>query len=55
MRLSRGEIGGVKFLYRDGMSDKKTFDEVLGKNVYQKRGMTIERGERKGRTKRHYH
>ena len=46
MRLSRGEIGGVKFLYRDGMSDKKTFDEVLGKNVYQKRGMTIERGER---------
>jgi len=46
MRLSRGEIGGIKFLYRDGMSDKKTFDEVLGKNVYQKRGMTIERGER---------
>jgi len=46
MKLSKGEIKGIRFYYRDGMSDKKTFDEVLGNEVYLKKGMTIQHGER---------
>lgn len=45
MILHKSEIKGIKFYYRDGMSDKKTFDEVLGKEVYLKKGMTIQAGE----------
>jgi FkbM family methyltransferase len=41
MKLNRGEINGIKFFYREGMSDKKTFDEVLENEVYLKKGMTI--------------
>ncbi len=36
MKLNIGEIKGIKFYYRGGMSDKKTFDEVLGNEVYLK-------------------
>ena len=45
MKLNIGEIKGIKFYYRGGMSDKKTFDEVLGNEVYLKKGMTIQSGE----------
>jgi len=45
MKLLIGEIKGIKFYHRDGMSDLKTFEEVLGKEVYLKKGMTIQSGE----------
>lgn len=45
MKLNKGEIKGIKFYYRDGMSDKKTFDEVLENEVYLKKSMTIQSGE----------
>ena len=45
MKLHKGEIKGIKFYYREGMSDKKTFDEVLGNEVYLKKSMTIQHGE----------
>jgi FkbM family methyltransferase len=45
MKLNQGQIKGIKFYYRDGMSDKKTFDEVLGNEVYLKKNMTIQAGE----------
>ena len=45
MKLERGEIKGIKFLHRRGYSDLKTFEEVIGKDVYQKRGNRVESGE----------
>jgi FkbM family methyltransferase len=45
MKLIKGQIKGIKFYYRDGMSDLKTFEEVLGNEVYLKKTMTIENGE----------
>ena len=45
MKLSKGEINGIKFYYREGMSDLKTFEEVIGNQVYLKKGMTINAGE----------
>jgi FkbM family methyltransferase len=45
MKVTKGEIKGIKFYYREGMSDKKTFDEVLGNEVYLKKSMTIQQGE----------
>lgn len=41
MKLLKGEINGIKFFYREGMSDLKTFNEVLGNEVYLKKSMTI--------------
>lgn len=46
MKLERGELKGIKFWYRQGFSDLKTFEEVIGGGCYQKRGMTILPGER---------
>jgi len=46
MKLHKGEIKGIKFFYREGMSDIRTFDEVLGNGVYLKKGMTIQHGEK---------
>jgi FkbM family methyltransferase len=43
--MNQSEINGIKFLYRDGTSDLKTFEEVIERNVYQKKGMEIETGE----------
>ena len=43
--MNQSEINGIKFLYRDGTSDLKTFEEVIERNVYQKKGMEIENGE----------
>jgi FkbM family methyltransferase len=46
MKLLKGEINGIKFYYREGFSDLKTFEEVIGRDVYQKKGMKIEHSER---------
>ncbi len=43
--MKKGEIKGIKFYYRENTSDFKTFEEVIGRDVYQKKGMTIKRGE----------
>ena len=45
MKLIKGEINGIKFYYRQGTSDLKTFEEVIGRDVYRKKGMTINQGE----------
>jgi FkbM family methyltransferase len=46
MKLKQSEINGIKFFYRDGFSDLKTFQEVIGNSVYLKKGMTINKNER---------
>ena len=46
MKILQSEIEGIKFYYREGFSDLKTFEEVLGRKVYLKKGMTIAEGER---------
>jgi|SRR6056300_538316 len=38
-------INGIKFYARANTSDMKTFEEVIGRDVYQKKGMKIEAGE----------
>ena len=45
MILKRGCIDGIHFFYREGFSDLKTFEEVIGNKTYLKKGMTIERNE----------
>lgn len=45
MKLSKGNISGIDFYYREGTSDLKTFEEVIGRNVYQKRGNKILPGQ----------
>jgi FkbM family methyltransferase len=44
--MKQGEIKGIKFFYRENTSDLKTFEEVVGSDVYRKKGMTIEKGEK---------
>ena len=46
MKLERAEIDGLKFWHRPGFSDLKTFEEVLGRKTYLKRGMKILPGEK---------
>ena len=46
VKVIRSEIDGVKFCHRDGFSDLKTFNEVLGKRSYLCRGLKIEPNER---------
>ena len=41
----QSSINGIKFYYRDGFSDLKTFEEVLDRKVYLKKGMTIVKNE----------
>lgn len=43
--MIQSEINGIKFYYRENTSDLKTFDEVIGRDVYRKKGMKIESGE----------
>jgi len=45
MKVSQGIIKGIKFYYREGFSDLKTFEEVIGKETYLKKEMTIQEGE----------
>ena len=42
--MIQSEINGIKFYYRENTSDLNTFEEVIGRDVYRKKGMTIERG-----------
>lgn len=46
MILKKGSIDGIQFFHREGFSDLKTFEEVIGNKTYLKKGMTIEKGER---------
>lgn len=46
MKLEQSEIKGIKFWHRPGFSDLKTFEEVIGRNTYQQRGMKILPAER---------
>lgn len=46
MKLHKGKIDGISFYYRDGLSDIKTFKEVIGNKTYLKKSMTIQQGER---------
>ena len=45
MKILKSEINGIKFYHREGMSDLKTFNEVIGNEVYLKKGMTIKQDE----------
>jgi len=44
--MIESEINGIKFYYRENTSDLKTFEEVIGRDVYRKKGMTIKSGEK---------
>ena len=46
MKLEQGEFKGIKFWYRPGYSDLKTFKEVIDGEAYQKKKMAISKGER---------
>ena len=46
MKLQQSELKGIKFWYRPGFSDIKTFEEVVGRGTYFQRGMKILPGER---------
>lgn len=46
MKLNEGQIDGIKFYYREGFSDLKTFNEVIGNKTYLKKGMTIKKDEK---------
>lgn len=46
MKLSKSSIGPIRFYYREGFSDLKTFEEVIGRKTYLKRGMAIAPNER---------
>ena len=43
--MKQGKIKSIKFLYRENTSDLKTFEEVIGNDVYQKKGMKIRPNE----------
>ena len=43
--MKQSAINGIKFFYRDGTSDLKTFEEVIRRDVYRKKGMTINKNE----------
>jgi len=46
MKLNEGQIDGIKFYHREGFSDLKTFNEVIGNKTYLKKGMTINKDEK---------
>lgn len=39
--MKQDEINGIRFLHRENTSDLKTFQEVIGRDVYRKKGMSI--------------
>ena len=45
MGMNHKVFNGIKCFYRENTSDIKTFEEVIERNVYRKKGMTIEAGE----------
>lgn len=46
MKLNKSEIKGINFYYREDYSDLKTFNEVIDRDVYQKKDFKIESGEK---------
>lgn len=46
MILKEGKINGIRFYYREGFSDLKTFEEVIKNKTYLKKGMTINKDEK---------
>lgn len=46
MKLQQDSIAGIKFYHRPGFSDLKTFEEVIGRKTYLKRGLKILPGEK---------
>lgn len=45
MKFIKKEIKGLKFYCRPETSDQKTIEEVVGKDVYQKKGVQIAEGD----------
>ena len=45
MILKQSKINNIKFYYREGFSDYRTFEEVIKNKTYLKKGMTILPGE----------
>jgi len=43
--MKQSSIKDISFFYREATSDLKTFKEVIQKDVYRKRGMTINKNE----------
>ena len=41
MKILKDEIKNIKFYHREGFSDHKTFNEVIGNDTYQKKGLKI--------------
>jgi hypothetical protein len=41
MILKRGSIDGIHFFYREGFSDLKTFEEVIGNKTYLKKYLLL--------------
>jgi FkbM family methyltransferase len=39
--MKQSQIKGINFFYRENTSDLKTFEEVIDRDVYRKKGMTI--------------
>ena len=39
--MKQDEINGIRFLHRENTGDLKTFQVVIGRDVYRKKGMTI--------------
>lgn len=37
MIIKQGQTKGIKYCYREGFSDSKTFEEVIGNDTYQKK------------------
>tara|TARA_Y100000593_G_scaffold69366_1_gene127407 strand:- start:2289 stop:2990 length:702 start_codon:yes stop_codon:yes gene_type:complete len=46
MKLEQSSINGIKFYHRPNFSDLKTFDEVIGRTTYLKRGLKIKKDEK---------
>ena len=46
MKLVQETISGIRFYHRPGFSDQKTFEEVIGRKTYLKRGLKIGAGEK---------
>ena len=46
MKLVQETISGIRFYHRPGFSDLKTFEEVIGRKTYLKRGLKIGAGEK---------
>jgi FkbM family methyltransferase len=43
--MNQSEINNIKFYHRQNTSDLKTFEEVISRDVYRKKNMTILSGE----------